>query len=57
MKARMLCTTTGAVFTAHVVCHEGRQLWYSDEGAYIGVVGGPLSPYRILHVLDERRKE
>jgi len=57
MKARILCTTTGAVFTAHVVISAGRHLWYSSEGAYIGIVGQPLYPYMIQHIIEEKRKE
>lgn len=58
MRARIVCTTTGREFFATAVKDErGRQMWRSDEGAYLGPVGTDIRPYQVKRVVEERRKE
>jgi len=58
VRARIVCTTTGReLFATAVKDERGRQVWRSDEGAYLGLVGTSILPYKVQRVIEERRKE
>lgn len=57
VRARMICLTTGKTFSAEIKIKGKGQYWYSDEGAFLGPVGGLPDCYAIKNVIEERRKE
>ena len=57
MRIRVKCPATGRIFSAEAMQIGGRMCWISTEGANLGVVGMPISPYKIMHVIEGRRRE
>lgn len=53
----MICLTTGKTFSAEIKIKGKGQYWYSDEGAFLGPVGGLPDCYEIKNIIEERRKE
>ena len=61
MRARIICTTTGRTIYATVESvldkTDIKLQWKSDEGAFLGPVGGLPDCYEIKNIIEERRKE
>ncbi len=57
MRSRILCKTTNTYLFASLVIENGNHYWKSDEGAYLGPVGGLPDCYEIKNIIEERRKE
>jgi len=48
---------TNTCLFASLVIENGKHYWKSDEGAYLGEVGKLPEYYRVVKIIDERRKE
>lgn len=57
MRSRILCKMTNTCLFASLVIENGKHYWKSDEGAYLGEVGKLPEYYRVVKIIDERRKE